>query len=743
MEESNSENNSVHSQIVINRSAYNTKSFDQTYKPTPKPSFLQQAKSTLNTHCRFDPLCLGKSFLARFPIVEWVYTYRLRKFIFGDIIAGITVTLLHIPQGMAYAQLAHQHAVFGLYTCMMFSFVYAIFGTSRHLSLGTFAVISLLTSNAVTELTTVSGSACFAGNSTNGTSFNTTSQNATSSFSPETYVRIEIASTLTFLIGCILLIFGFLRFGFISTLLSRPFVRGYIAGAGVHVFVAQINTLIGIQVCTISSVELFKVPNSLYQIGKHIVSGNVNWLAIVISIICIIFLYLSKFLNDFLQKKKFPIPLPSQIFVIVIFTLVSHFANLNAEFGLEVIGFIPRGLPSPALPNPSYFLPLIDNAVIIAVVSYSIGISIAEVIADQNNYVVDSNQEMVAFGMCHVVGSLFFNIPGGASLSRTLTQSSTGGKTQLVSILAGLIILLCLVAIAPFLEPLPTSVLSAIVIVALHGIYMQVLDIPHYWKVSKYDLFIWITTFLCTAIINVEIGLLCGIAVSLLVFVVRTIVVFPVLLGNLPSTELYVNAKEFEGVTLTSSVKVIRHASPLYFANAPRLKNFILSQLPLSTEKEKITGCGPELHKRIRDGDCKRGSKHTRIQTSDRKETLENIPSQNEDEIHFTTANKICVILDCSCIPFIDSVGGTILCDVNKHLTKKDHLFYLSGMSRGVREDLMRASGGKWENLLECSFPSIQDALSATPIPNELVPLNENVISEPEINPQGVQQTSI
>ena len=686
------------SQICIRRSAYNVQTFNDKYKPTPVPSLPKRVRTLVKSHCRFDGNCLGRFFLARFPIFRWVYTYRLRKYLFGDILAGTTVAMLHLPQGMAYALLALQHPVYGLYTSMFFSLVYPIFGSSRHASLGTFAVISLLTSNAIRELATDTAShKCV--NSTN---------NSTLVFSPEVLENIGIATTLTFLIGCVFLVFGTLRLGFISHLFSRPFTRAYVAGAGVHVFVAQLDTMFGITICnTIPSI--FKVPYTVYWIIEQIVMLRVNWLSIVISAICIVVIYIVKFLNDFLQKKKFPFPLPIQLLIIVIFTVASYFAKFDANFGVDTVGVIPRGLPSPALPIPRYFLPLLPNALIIAVVAYSIGVSMIQVLADKHNYRVDANQELLAFGMCSIAASFFFSIPGGVSLSRSFIQSSSGGKTQLSSLIAGLIILLVLAAIAPLFESLPIPVLSAIVIVALHGLYLHVLDLPLYWRVSKYDLFIWIATFLCTVVINVEIGLVCGLAISLLVFVFRTVIVSPVLLGNLPSSEFYVNVKEFDSVAVKSSVRIVQLSSPLFFANAAKLKNFVIQQLPCSPTSDEEQGCGPALHRglqRIRDR-----KRHEQLDQINEDRSPDNTPPIGFTDV--TTEHKFCIILDCSCIPFIDSVGAATLCDINNLITENKYLFFLAGASRGVREDLVIAREVEWENVLDCIFPSIQDALSA------------------------------
>ena len=257
-----------------------------------------------------------------------------------------------------------------------------------------------------------------------------------------------------------------------------------------------------------------------------------------------------KFLNKILLKQRFPFPFPIQFVIIVIFTVASYITKLEANFGVETVGVIPRGISSPTLPTPKYFPALLVNAIIIAVIIFSIGISMMQALAEKHNYKVDANQELLAFGMCNTVSSFFFCIPGGASLARSLVQSNTGAKTQLSSIIAGLIILLVLIALAPLFEFLPIPVLSAIVIVALHGLYLHVLDLSFYWRVSKYDLVIWIATFLCTVVINIEIGLVCGLAINLLVFLFRTVTVSPVLLGNLPSSEFYVNIKDFDSVLL-------------------------------------------------------------------------------------------------------------------------------------------------------------------------------------------------
>ena len=714
------------SRICINRNAYNAKTLDEAYKPTAAPSVPKQVRALLRSHCRFNGLCVGRFFLARVPIIKWIYTYRIRKYLLSDVLSGLTVSMLNIPQGMAYALLALQHPVYGLYNSFLFSFIYPIFGTSRQASLGTFAVISLLTSNAIQELATIATMDDSCSNSTNNSS-----QNSTSAFSPDVLEKINIATTLTFMVGCIFLIASALRLGFISNFLSRPFTRGYVAGAGCHVFVAQIDKMLGVTVCD-TVPNIFKIPIQLYYIVEQVILLRITWLSIVISIICIVVLYIAKFFNDFLQKKKFPFPIPIQLLLIILFTAVSFFAEFNEDFGVEIVGYIPRGVPGVSLPNHNYFLSLLDNAIVIAVVSYSTGLSMVQVLADKHGYKTDPNQELLAFGMTNFISSFFFAIPGGVSLSRSLVQSSSGGKTQLASMISGIIIVLCLVAIAPLFESLPTPVLAATVIVALHGLYLQVLDLPYYWKVSKYDLFIWVVTFLSTVVINVEIGLACGLGVSIIVFIFRTLQVSPEVLGNLPSSEIYVNVKDFEEVSVKPSVKILRHSSPLYFANASKVKKFIMEQLPPVSDRGEQLGCGPALYRGVRRVRNRKNNAHAQL-------GLDSIEVAIPKE-----TDKFCVILDCSCIPFIDSMGGTALCEINKSLTEKGYLLYLTGLSRGLKEDLIRACGDKWKDILECLFPSIQDALSALEhqATSPVFHLNGKVL-DPSLIQQGVRESSV
>ena len=538
-------------------------------------------------------------------------------------------------------------------------------------------------------------------NSTNKTAFTS---------SPDVLEEIGIASTLTFMIGCVLIVFWILRLGFISNLFSRPFTRAYLAAASVLVFVSQLEKMFGITIRE-PIPFIFEAPVRLHRVIEQILMIRVNWLSIVISATSIFVLYIFMLLDKFLKKKGFPFPIPIELIIMVIFTVASYFAKFDANFGVETVGAIPRGIPSPTLPIPRYFLPLFINAIIIAFVLYSTGISMIHVIADKHNYQVDANQELLAFGMCSTVSSFFFCIPGGVSLVRSLIQSNTGAKTQLSSIISGLIIFLVLAVLAPLFESLPISVLSAIVVVTLHGLYLHVFDLPFYWKVSKYDLVIWITTFLSTVVINIEIGLVCGLAVSIIVFIFRTVTVSPVLLGNLPSSEFYVNIQNFDGVAVNSSVRIVQLSSPLFFANATKLKKFVIQQLPCSANSEEEMGCGPTLRRKLkRFRDRKREMEFEQIfrnESSDRTASNASTPTG-----YVSTENKFCIILDCSCIPFIDSVGSSALCDINSVITGKEHLFFLAGASRSVREDLVRAHGKQWENVLDCIFPSIQDALS-------------------------------
>ncbi|KAM6304223.1 prestin isoform 3-T3 [Podargus strigoides] len=384
-----------------------------------------------------------KSHLYSFlPILKWLPRYPVKEYLLGDIISGISTGVMQLPQGLAYALLAAVPPVFGLYSSFYPVFLYTFFGTSKHISIGTFAVISMMVGGvAVREVPDEMFS--IDSNSTNIT-------DSLEYYPARDAKRVEVAVTLAFLSGIIQLCLGLLRFGFVAIYLTEPLVRGFTTAAAVHVFTSQLKYLLGIKTNRYSGP--LSVVYSIAAVLSKITTTNIA--ALIVGLTCIVLLLIGKEIN-LRFKKKLPVPIPMEIIVVIIGTGVSAGMNLSESYRVDVVGNIPQGLRAPAVPEIQLIPAIFVDAIAIAIVGFSMAVSMAKIFALKHGYTIDGNQELIALGICNSVGSFFQSFSITCSMSRSLVQESTGGKTQIAGALSSIMVLLVIVAIGYLFEPLP------------------------------------------------------------------------------------------------------------------------------------------------------------------------------------------------------------------------------------------------------------------------------------------------
>ncbi|XP_038867172.1 solute carrier family 26 member 6-like [Salvelinus namaycush] len=496
---------------------------------------------------------LKRSVLSTLPVLSWLPRYSVRDNGLGDLISGISVGIMHLPQGMAYALLASVPPVFGLYTSFYPVLVYCLLGTSRHISIGTFAVISIMI-GSVTERLAPDSDFTFL-NGTNGTAvLDVTARDA---------YRVQIAASTTVLSGLFQVLLGMVRFGFVVTYLSEPLVRGYTTGAATHVVVSQLKYIFGIHPARFSG-PLSQVY-ILIDICRHLPETNIG--ALVVSLVALVVLIVVKELNS-CYEKKLPLPIPIELIVIVAATLISYYGNLNSQYDVAVVGEIPRGLKSPSLPDVSLWGMVVGDAFAVAIVGYAINISLGKTFGLKHGYKVDSNQELVALGLSNTVGGFFQCYSVTASMSRSLIQESTGGRTQVAGVVSSVIVLITILQLGTLFEELPKAVLSCIVFVNLKGMFKQYLDIPALWKSNTVDLLVWLVTLVCTILLNLDLGLAASIAFSLLTVIFRTQLPRYSILGQVPGTELYLDTDTYEEAKEIRGITIFRSSTTVYYTNA-------------------------------------------------------------------------------------------------------------------------------------------------------------------------------
>ncbi|XP_062397531.1 solute carrier family 26 member 6 [Sardina pilchardus] len=509
------------------------------------------------------------------PILSWLPRYKIRENGLGDLISGVSVGIMHLPQGMAYALLASLPPVYGLYTSFYPVLVYFIFGTSRHVSVGTFAVISIMIGSVCERL---APDANFMANITsNGSAVGEMGE--VDKAARDAY-RVQIATSITLLSGIFQVLLGLVRFGFVVTYLSEPLVRGYTTGAATHVVVSQLKYLFGI------NPKRFSGPMSqvyiLIDLCYELPGTNIPTL--VVSLVALAVMIIVKELNA-CYSKKLPLPIPIELIVIIGATVISYYGNLNQMYEIDVVGVIPSGLVPPRVPDLSLFPSVVGEAFAIAVVGYAINISLGKTFGLKHGYKVDSNQELVALGLCNTVGGFFQCYSVTTSLSRSLIQESTGGKTQVAGAISALIVLVTVLKLGSLFEELPKAVLATIVFVNLKGMFKQYMDIPMLWKSNKVDLLIWVVTCICTVLLNLDLGLAASIAFSLLTVIFRTQLPKYYLLGWVPGTELYLDTETYEEAKEIPGITIFRSSATVYYANAEMYRDALEDKSGININK--------------------------------------------------------------------------------------------------------------------------------------------------------------
>ncbi|XP_039751881.1 prestin isoform X2 [Pararge aegeria] len=633
-----------------------------------KDADYQVPKKPLSYRCKraVQSCGFGECLLNSLPIAKWLPRYSPKKFLVGDLVAGATTAVMHIPQGMAYALLAEVPPIVGLYMAFFPVLIYVIFGTSPHVSMGTFAVACLMAGKVVTQHS-VHPELITAVNSTT----------TESPFLSVGYTPLQVLSILSLTVGLIQVIMWILRLGAVSTLLSEPLVSGFTTAASFHVLASQLKDLFGIKLPKLGS--NYKVVFTVVEIIKNI--PNANWTAFAISAIaCVVIALNNEILKPWVSKRS-RVPVPIELLAIVIGTLASSFGNLKQNYGISLVGTIPTGLPDANVP-PIELLPRIAlDAFTITMVTYTISMSMALIFAAKEKYEVDANQELLALGASNVFGSFFCCAPLCASLSRSYIQYQAGSKTGITSVVSAVLILCVLLWVGPFFEQLPRCVLASIIIVSLKGMFMQVKDLNKFWKLSKLDAVVWLVTFLVTMLINIDVGLGAGLLASVGALFCRSQKPYTCLLGRVLDTDLYLDIKRYRAAEEIPGIKIFHYCGGLNFAS----KNLFRAT----------------LFRRI-------GYLKKRDQNKDDDSNY----SKTDFEWDSNIGNRVnCVIIDATALSYVDAPGIKSLVAAQRELVANNITVLLAGANGPVLEMIERYNSLEAEQLQLDTFPTVHDAV--------------------------------
>ncbi|MCA9609467.1 MAG: solute carrier family 26 protein [Myxococcales bacterium] len=465
-----------------------------------------------------------------FPALTWLRGYDASKDLSGDLIAGLTVAVMLIPQGMAYAMLAGLPPVVGLYASVFPQLAYAVFGTSRQLAVGPVAMDSLLVAMGV---------------------------GAIAQTGSDEYVLYAVV--LAGMVGAIQVGMGLLKLGRLVTLLSHPVISGFTSAAAIIIGLSQLKYLIGVDLGRAA-----RLHELLYEAVPRLVETHAITFAIGAVAIAILLVF----------KKKWP-RFPGALLVVVLATVATWAFGLDGQ-GVRIVGDVPAGLPTPSIPRVELARlgDLLPTAFAIALVAFMEAISVAKAMARKNGYEVDANQELVGLGMANLMGFGFGGYPVTGGFSRTAVNGQAGARTALASVITAVVIAVSLLFFTPLFHFLPKAVLAAIVMTAVFGL-IDVKELRHLWKVKRSDAALLLATFAVTLFVGIKEGIGTGVVLSLALFVRRSTRPHHAVLGRLPGTKCYRNVKNFPEAVETPGVKVWRFDASFYFANASYFRDSV------------------------------------------------------------------------------------------------------------------------------------------------------------------------
>lgn len=466
------------------------------------------------------------------PALSWIRTYNGSQ-LRGDALAGITVGVMLVPQGMAYALLAGLPPIYGLYAGIVPPLIYMLFGTSRQLSVGPVALVSLLVLAGLSELVPSGDPAMF----------------------------ISLAIATAFLAGLIQTLLGVFRMGFLVNYLSQPVLSGFTSAAAVIIGLSQLGNVMGVAIPRSNYIQ-----DILYQVYLHI--SEISVPTVLLSFAGIALMLLLKKVNK---------SLPVALIAAIIGTGAVAFWGLDQQ-GIRVVGEVPRGLPAFELPtfNLKTTQNLFSLGVTVCIISFIESLAIAKAIERKHPgaYKVDPNQELIALGLSKLVGGFFQAYPTTGSFTRSAVNDDSGAQTGISALFTSGLLALTLIFLTPLFYYLPKAILAAIIIVATINL-IDYKKAMHLWYVHRTDFYQLMVTFVATLVLGIQQGVVIGVALSIAAVIYRTSKPKVVELGRIPGTQSFRNINRFPEAQQVEGVYIFRFDSQLYFGNAGYLKDTI------------------------------------------------------------------------------------------------------------------------------------------------------------------------
>ncbi|KAI8571002.1 hypothetical protein RHMOL_Rhmol01G0082700 [Rhododendron molle] len=477
------------------------------------------------------------------PIFKWLPKYSLRFFKY-DLLAGITIASLAIPQGISYAKLANLPPIIGLYSSFVPPLVYAVFGSSKHLAVGTVAACSLLISSIIGEKVSPVDE-------------------------PELYLHLVF--TATFFTGILQAAMGFLRLGIVVDFLSHSTITGFMGGTATIICLQQLKGMFGLKHFTTKT----DVVSVLHSIITH--RHEWRWESAVVGIIFLAFLQFTRYVKQ-KKPKLFWVSAIAPMVVVLTGCLFAYFAHAE-KHGIQIVGDLKKGINPLSIQHlnfdPKYIAAPIQAAIITAMVALAEGIAIGRSFAILKNEQVDGNKEMIAFGFMNLVGSFTSCYLTTGPFSKTAVNFNAGCKTAMANVVMAACMLLTLLFLAPMFSYTPLVALSAIIMSAMLGL-IEYEKAYRLFKTDKYDFLICMAAFLGVAFISMDVGLMLSVGLAILRALLYVARPATCKLGSIPNSSLYRDIEQYPEANGIPGILVLQLGSPIYFPNCNYIRERIL-----------------------------------------------------------------------------------------------------------------------------------------------------------------------
>ncbi|GAQ79180.1 sulfate transporter [Klebsormidium nitens] len=583
-----------------------------------------------------------------FPCFSWLASYDVRKHLRDDIIAGITVGVMLVPQAMSYAKLAGLSPVYGLYTGLMPVFVYGLFGSSRQLAVGPVAIVSQLVHSGLLSMVEPGKGATAADRAALQAQYT------------------GLAITLSLFVGLVECILGLLRLGWLIRFVSHSVISGFTSGAATTIALSQVKYFLGYSIT--SSNQLVPVVQTIFaRIDQF------KWEPFLMGVVMLGIIVGMRSAGDRSPRLRW-CRVAGPLITVVAGTVFMSFVKTKA---ISTVGPIPKGFPPASTSHfqtNGHFSQLFLTSLMVTGVGILETVGIAKALASKNGYEINTNQELFGLGVANLVGSVFSAYPATGSFSRSAVSNEMGAKTCMSGLITGLLILCTLLFLTPLFKNLPNAVLGAVVIAACIRLFDHK-EAIHLFKTNPRDFLLWLAACLGTIFLGIEVGVAIAVGLSLVFVIYESANPHMAILGRLPGTAVYRNIRQYPDAITYPGILIIRIDAPMYYANVSFIKDHLRAHMLRSVLVHSGSVQDPEAAAAAADWPLPGAQKAA---------------AGNAADVRY-------VILDMSPVTYVDSTAIYALRDLHTEFGEQGVQLVLSNANKRVMVSLAR--GGLLELL--------------------------------------------